>query len=51
MPKIVIITDTDASLPLDIANQYGITQVPINILFGEESFRDVYDITSRRGRL
>jgi len=46
MPKIAIITDTDTSLPLDIANQYGITQVPINILFGEESYRDVYDITS-----
>jgi len=45
MPKIAIITDTDASLPLELANQYGITQVPINVLFGEESFRDVYDIT------
>jgi len=45
MSKIAIVTDTDASLPLDIAEQYAITQVPINILFGEESFRDVYDIT------
>jgi DegV family protein with EDD domain len=45
MPKIVIVTDTDASLPMNIADQHKITQVPINVLFGEESFRDVYDIT------
>ena len=44
MPKIAIVTDTDASLPLSLADQHAITQVPINILFGEESFRDVYDI-------
>ena len=45
MPKIAIVTDTDASLPLSLADQHTITQVPINVLFGEESFRDVYDIT------
>lgn len=44
MPKIAIITDTDASLPLDLAEQHSITQVPIIILFGEEEYRDVYDI-------
>lgn len=44
MSKIVIVTDTDAGLPLDLAAQYGITQVPIIVLFGEESFRDVFDI-------
>ena len=44
MPKIAIVTDTDASLPLSLADQYAITQVPIIVLFGDESFRDVYDI-------
>jgi len=46
MSKIAIVTDTDASLPLDLADKYNIIQVPINVLFGEESFRDVFDITS-----
>lgn len=46
MPKIAIVTDTDASLPLSLADQHHITQVPINVLFGEQSFRDVYDITA-----
>jgi DegV family protein with EDD domain len=44
MPPIAIITDTDSSLPLDLARKYNITEVPIIIQFGEESFRDVYDI-------
>lgn len=44
MNNIAIVTDTDASLPLSLAAHYGIVQVPINVIFGEESFRDVYDI-------
>jgi len=47
MPKIAIITDTDASLPFDVAQKHGITQVPIMIQFGAESFRDGYDIDNR----
>ncbi len=46
MPKIAIVTDTDASLPLGLASQYAIMQVPIIVLFGEEGFRDVYEIDS-----
>jgi len=46
MPKIAIVTDTDASLPLGLASQHAITQVPIIVLFGEEGFRDVYEIDS-----
>lgn len=46
MPKIAIVTDTDASLPLELAEQHAINQVPIIVLFGEESFRDVYEIDS-----
>jgi len=44
MPKIAIVTATDASLPLDIARRYHIWQVPILVNFGEESLRAVYDI-------
>ena len=59
MPPIAIITDTDSSLPLDLAKQYNIVQIPITIQFGEESYRDVFDIDNaavfsridREGRL
>lgn len=44
MLPIAIITDTDSSLPVTIAAQYGIQQVPINIHFGEETFRAAVDI-------
>jgi DegV family protein with EDD domain len=44
MSPIAIITDTDSSLPLDLAKKYNIVQIPIIIQFGDESFRDVYDI-------
>jgi len=46
MSKIAIVSDTDASLPLSLTRQKGITQVPIIIIFGEENLRDVYDIDS-----
>ncbi len=44
MSHTAVITDTDASLPLELAKKYNITQVPILIQFGDESFRDVYDL-------
>ena len=37
MSPIAIITDTDASLPADVAERYGIEQVSINVHFGEET--------------
>lgn len=46
MPQIAIITDTDSSLPKELAAKHNIIQVPITIQFGEESLRDVFDITS-----
>jgi len=38
MPQIAVITDTDCSLPEDVAARYSIQQVPIVVQFGEESF-------------
>ncbi len=38
MPRIAIITDTDCSLPEDLAARYHIQQVPITVQFGEESY-------------
>lgn len=39
MPSVAVITDTDASLPADVAGRYGIRQVPILIHFGEETLK------------
>jgi len=38
MPKVVIITDTDSSIPLSLSRSLGIVQVPIVVTFGMESF-------------
>lgn len=44
MPRIAIITDTDASLPRALAAQHHIRQVPIVIQFGAESLLTNEDI-------
>jgi DegV family protein with EDD domain len=48
MSSIAIITDTDSSLPADIAVRYGIRQVPITIHFGQETFETEVDIDDVR---
>lgn len=44
MSKVAIITDSDASLPHDVAARWNIIQVPVNVHFGEETFRTGVDI-------
>lgn len=47
MPEVAIITDTDASLPKTVSDQYGIRQVPIAINFGSEVFQSGVDIDDK----
>ena len=44
MPSTVIVTDTDASLPAEIAARHGIKLVPIMIHFGEASFQSDFEM-------
>ncbi len=44
MPSIAVITDTDSSLPGDVAARHNIRQVPITINFGQESYETGVDI-------
>jgi DegV family protein with EDD domain len=47
MPKIAIVTDTDTSLSEEVAAQHGIRQVPIVVVFGEESLDVGQDINDK----
>ena len=59
MSSAAIVTDTDSSLPPDVAARFGIRQVPILINFGKETFKaneEIDDATvfarvNRDGRL
>ena len=44
MSSIAIVTDTDASLPVDVAARHNIRQVPITVHFGAETFETGIDI-------
>jgi len=47
VPKVAIITDTDSDLPDDVAARYGIRQVPINVHFGQETFKANIEIGNK----
>ena len=47
MSHIAIITDTDSSLPADVAAAYGIPQVPITVHFGDQTFATGVDINDK----
>src|SRR5512138_2483420 len=47
MPKIAVITDTDSSLPLEVASQHNIVQIPITIQIGDDSYKDTFEATNQ----
>jgi len=47
MHKIAVITDTDSSLPVELAERYHIRQVPITIHFEDSSYTTGVDINDR----
>jgi DegV family protein with EDD domain len=48
LPNIAIVTDTDTSLPADLAAQHHIRQVPILINFGTEAYKTGVEIDDAR---
>jgi len=48
MSSVAILTDTDASLPDEVAGRYGIPQVPITVHFGDEMLRTGVDINDHQ---
>ena len=45
MRNVAIITDSISCLPPDMARQYGVRIVPINLYFGDKVYKDWVDIT------
>jgi len=43
---VLVVTDSTADLPAQLVDQLGITVVPLQIAFGQESFADGVDLTS-----
>ena len=41
-----IITDSVADMPPGVAEELGITVIPLNVNFGTETYRDGIDLTS-----
>jgi len=43
--KVVIVTDSVACIPREQVEEYGIEVVPIEIIFGDRTYRDGVDIS------
>ncbi len=41
---VAVVTDSTSDLPKDLAQQYGITVVPLHVHFGDDAYRDGVDI-------
>jgi len=43
--KVTIVTDSNACIPKELVEQYGIELVPMDVIFGDKSYRDGIDIS------
>jgi DegV family protein with EDD domain len=46
-PRVGVVTDSNADVPLDLRQKYGIVVAPLTVHFGQEQYRDGVDITTR----
>lgn len=46
MAELVIVTDSTADIPPAVREKYGIEVVPLEVIFGDEVYKDGVDITS-----
>ena len=46
MPNVAIVTDSVADLPSQVAEEFGITVVPLVVRFGTDTYRDGLDLNS-----
>ncbi|MCE7792715.1 DegV family protein [Salipaludibacillus sp. CUR1] len=46
MSKTAIVTDSTAYIPKDMREQHHITMVPLNVAFGNESYKEEWEITT-----
>ncbi|PLT31117.1 DegV family protein [Peribacillus deserti] len=46
--KTAVVTDSTAYIPHDILQKYDIHMVPLNVIFGDESYREEVDITAEQ---
>ena len=44
--RVAVVTDSTSDLPPDLRERLGITMVPLNVHFGNETFRDQVDLSS-----
>jgi DegV family protein with EDD domain len=48
MKRVIVVTDSTAGLPADLAAQAGLRVIPLWVYFGEQGYRDGVDITTEQ---
>ncbi len=46
MSKIAVITDSTSYIPTEIREEHNITMIPLNVIFGEEAYKEEWEITT-----
>lgn len=46
MPKVAIVTDSTSNIPEDLLASHSITQIPLQLIWGDDTYRDGVDINA-----